>query len=91
MDISGISNAAASNIVPTDVPNVPIRDVRMLTPAEQPQLTTHGFEVALLNPRPDLKRIADIKWVAGDFYTRAREIILEKTGARDARVFEHQV
>ncbi|KAH8659563.1 hypothetical protein BGZ61DRAFT_485760 [Ilyonectria robusta] len=73
--VSGISDAAATDIVPTDVPNIPIRD---------------GFEVALLNPRPDPKRFADREWVTGDFYMRAGEIVLEKTGARDARVLEHQ-
>lgn len=91
IDVSGISDAAATNIVPTDVPNIPIRDVRMLTPTGQPLLTRQGFEVALLNPRPDPKRFADREWVTGDFYMRAGEIVLEKTGARDARVLEHQV
>ncbi|KAI1736030.1 hypothetical protein F4680DRAFT_433172 [Xylaria scruposa] len=91
MDVSSVPNASATNIQTVDVPSVPICDVRTLGPAEEPRLRVHGFEVVLLDPQPDPEQFTDTEWLTSVFYARAREIVLEKTGAKDARVFEHQL
>jgi hypothetical protein len=91
MDVTDIPNAASTNIVTVDVPNVMVKNVRILPSEEQPTLSEHGFEVVELASLPDHGMFEDPDRITKEFYPRAACIAKSRTGATEAKVFEHQV
>lgn len=89
LDLSKIPQAKTTNIVTQTVEQVSIADVR--SAVDDLSLDKQGFEVADLGQRFLITDFDDEQWIREVYYPFVCGFLVDKLGAKDAHVFEHQV
>lgn len=92
VDVSGIQGAQNTNIVKEAVPGIPIHDARPgLDGSDRLTLDINGFEMIHLRQDDSPKDFENSKWVEDHYYPYLCQLLKERLGAKEARVYEHKV
>lgn len=89
INLDGVPGAEQSNIVSEGIPGILIKDIRETR--NELDLDIHGFEIADVGSQFEPDLFEDKTWMKNVYYPHLVELILKKTGAKEAQVFEHQV
>lgn len=89
MDLSDVPGAAATNIVSDVVSDISVTDVRDST--AELSLDQHGFEVLDVGRGFSIGDFEDQEWIKKAYYPFICKLLVDKLGAKEAHVFEHQV
>ena len=89
IDLSGVPEAETTNIVNEAVDKIPVLNVR--GEESQLQLDQQGFEIGVLGMQFKDADFHDDKWLKERYYPYICQYLIQKLGAKEAHVFEHQV
>lgn len=89
IDLSTVTQAETSNLVTETIENIPVVNVRGQN--HDLQLDQQGFEVVNLGQSFQAADFQDQQWMQDIYYPFISRYLVDKLGAKEAHVFEHQV
>lgn len=89
IDLTHVSGAEQTNIVSDSFDNIVIRDGRKHAP--EFDLDKTGFELIDVGNHYPSSKFEDTEWLKQVYYPFIENLVIQRLGAKEARVFEHQV
>uniref|UniRef100_A0A0B7K4N7 Uncharacterized protein n=1 Tax=Bionectria ochroleuca TaxID=29856 RepID=A0A0B7K4N7_BIOOC len=89
IDLTHVSGAEQTNIVSDSFDNIVIRDGRKHAP--EFDLDKTGFELIDVGDHYPSSKFEDTEWLKQVYYPFIENLVIQRLGAKEARVFEHQL
>jgi len=89
IDLTNVPGAEQTNIVSDVFENIVIKDGRKHS--QEFDLDNTGFELVDVGDHYPASSFEDTEWLKRVYYPFVEEMVLRKLGAKETRVFEHQV
>lgn len=90
LDLRDIPGAESTNIITEMFDNIPVTNLRTCSHIKL-SLDDQGFERVEFDSRFAISDFDDEKWIKAVYYKFLCDLLIEKTGATEAHVFQHTV